>query len=381
MPVPLSMQVTVVAATDQGLVRSENQDAVVIGDLDANAELELSRAHQLDVAAGARGPLVIVCDGMGGGEHGTVASDVAARTIWKELSSDRPTSERAVFARQLRRAVRAANVAVRDRAKSLGSKAMGTTAAAAGIVDGALVLALVGDCRAYIFRKDKLTQVTRDQSVVSALVAAGTMTDQEARSASNRHLVLQALGPEPDVDVGLSLVELRRGDRLLLSSDGLHGVLEEPFLIAALTEHSDDEQRALERLFELSHLAGAPDNVSAVLVRFEGEAVSAVGPNDIEPRFTEVDPFAEGDSALTSTSKVGHRLARRAGLRAKVTEAPIPATGTHAVLTVDVEAQTHDRRRIVGPAERLLAKHSSVHWFWLALAVAAIVGLAFGVLR
>ncbi len=347
---------------------------MLIGDLDTGETLELEVAHCLDLDGESRGPLVVVCDGMGGGDHGHLASSVASKMAWLEIAAESRTQERIVFARQLRRSIRAANVAVREKASELGSVKMGTTAAVAGLVDGALVLALVGDCRAYIFRAGQLTQVTRDQSVVSALVSAGAITDEQARSSDRRHMILQALGPETDVDVALSLVELRRGDTLLVSSDGLHGVLEEHFLIAALLEHADDLPAALQRLLELSFSAGAPDNVTAALVAFDGEGLAAASKNDLEPRFTEIDPNEDGEASLTTTSNVGKRLAHRAGLRSSLSSPPIPATGTHAVVTVPIRATSEGLGALgPGPAEALLEARSGGRLgYWIVGIVAAV---------
>jgi len=366
-----------IARSDVGLVREANEDFVVIGDLDSREELELGRVHSIELDDESRGPLAVVCDGMGGGEHGAIASKVAASVAWRELASETRTKERVVFARQLRRSVRAANVAVRERAKELGSQAMGTTAAVAGMAGGALVLGLVGDCRAYVFRRGALTQVTRDQSVVSALVSAGALTDEQARLSERRHMILQALGPQADVDVGLSLVEIRRGDIVLLSSDGLHGVLDERFLIIALEEHPSDLEKATERLFELAGAAGAPDNISAVLIEFSGEALPPCRDVDLEPRFIEIDPNEDGDAALTATSRVGRRLAHRAGMREKLTQPPIPATGTHAVVTVPIESVPDDPAEPgPGPAERHLSSLASPGgWLWLSAAVLVIAAL------
>lgn len=376
-----AITIAIAAKTDVGLVRERNEDHVVIGDLDSGELLELDAVHERQLEVGERGPLAVVCDGMGGGEHGHVASKVAAETAWRELAAETSSDERVVFARQLRRSVRAANVAVRARAKSLSSQAMGTTAAVAGLVDRALVLALVGDCRASVFRGGRLTQVTRDQSVVSALVSAGALTDDEARASERRHMILQALGPAPDVDVSLSLVELRRGDTLLLSSDGLHGVLEERYLIAALREHEGDLLRALERLFGLAHSAGAPDNISAVLIRFSGDGLAPPRDSGDELLFTEIDPAEDGEAALTQTSRVARRLAHRAGLRPKLTEPPIPATGTHAVLTVPITAKGGPKEEgPIGPAEARLAAGSdakALAWFLWLVVIATVVGVAY----
>jgi protein phosphatase len=373
---PAGLTVSIFGACERGLVREENQDYVACGILDNGVRLDdFEMEVDLALDPDGRGPLVVVCDGMGGGEHGAVASRIAAETVWNEMLAEGAAGERLVFARQLRRAVRAANLAVRGEARRLRTRTMGTTLAAAGVADGALLVALVGDCRAYIFRGHRLTQVTRDQSVVSALVSAGQLSPEEARTSGRRHMVLQALGPGLDVEVSLSVAELRRGDRLLLTSDGAHGVLEDRVIAAALDEHPESELAAIDRLAELARRAGAPDNFSAVLVRFDGEALEPPLADADRPAFTEVDPGQEGEDALYTTSHVARRLAGRAGLR-PVEAADLPNTATHAVLTVPLERSARARRRGVGPAERALAARSRIHWAWWLAAAAVAAAIA-----
>src|ERR1044071_8060599 len=109
------VEVSAYAVTDQGLVRDTNEDWFTIGDLDKS---DLAAAGQVVDTAGARGPLFLVCDGMGGVAGGEVASKLAAETIWQEMLSSLPTDERAVYARLLRRAIRAAHRRVADEGAS-----------------------------------------------------------------------------------------------------------------------------------------------------------------------------------------------------------------------------------------------------------------------
>jgi protein phosphatase len=368
------VQVEVFATTDQGLVRDANEDWLSIGDLDKK---ELAAAGSVIECAGPRGPLFLVCDGMGGVAGGEVASKLAAETIWQEMLSSRPTEERAVYARLLRRAIRAAHRRVADEAAlNLELRGMGTTVSAAGLAGGALIIAQVGDSRAYIDRKGTLTQVTRDQSVVSALVHAGRLSELEARLSEKRSLILQALGTGPDVDVALSLVELRRGDRLLLCSDGLHGPVNDEAMRYTLAEN-DELEPAVKALLNLARQAGAPDNITVILARFGGERLPLpVG--DDPPRFAEMDPNEEGERAITSTSWVARRLAARAGLRDDTIPPMIPATGQHRAVRPppEEEAPAKKRRWPVGPATAALAEGARLGLVaWVVTAVAAVVFL------
>jgi PPM family protein phosphatase len=366
------VQVSAYGVTDQGLVRDTNEDWLAIGDLDTS---DLAAAGGVIDTAGARGPLFLVCDGMGGVAGGEVASKLAAETIWQEMLSSRPTDERPVYARLLRRAIRAAHRRVADEAAAnIELRGMGTTVSAAGLAGGALIIAQVGDSRAYIDRKGTLTQVTRDQSVVSALVHAGRLSELEARLSEKRSLILQALGTGADVDVALSLVELRRGDRLLLCSDGLHGPVNDEAMRYTLAEHEELEP-AVQALLNLARQAGAPDNITIVLARFGGERLPLpVG--DDPPRFAEMDPNEEGERAITSTSWVARRLAARAGLRDDTIPPSIPATGQHRAVRPPSEDPPRKRRWPAGPATAALAEGARLGLVaWVVTAVAAVVFL------
>lgn len=366
---PEPVEVEFIGFTDAGLVRDRNEDWFAVGDLDRG---QVAGPGQVERAAGERGPLFLVCDGMGGVAGGEVASKLAVDVVWREMLSSRPTEERAVFARHLRRAIRAANRHVGNEAgKRPELQGMGTTVSAAGLAGDVLLIAQVGDSRGYIERNGLLTQVTRDQSVVSALVHAGRLSETEARLSEKRSLILQALGTNEDVDVAISLVELRRGDRLLLCTDGLHGPVNDEALRHVLAENAGLDAAA-QALLGLARQAGAPDNVTIVLARFTGDRLPLPAGED-RPRFTELDPNEEGDRALTTTSHVGRRLAARAGLRPDTIHPRIPATGQHPVVDpAGAPAQ---------PAEDALARGSRLGllaWIVGAVILLAILALLFG---
>jgi len=360
--------------TDIGCVRESNQDSYIIGDLDTGSRADPESSVQLEVAA--RGPFVVVCDGMGGAAGGEVASRLAADVVWAEMSVSEATDERPVYARILRRAVRLANRRVFEEAqKDQRLHGMGTTLSAAGLVGDVVILAQVGDSRAYIYRGSTLTQVTRDQSIVSALLHAGRITEQEARSSVRANMILQALGVRQDVDVSLSIVEVRRGDVLLLCSDGLHGPVGHDQLQAALVACPDPEG-AVNTIVHLARTAGGPDNITAVVARFDGEGLrEAVGEDDL-PRFVEFNPMEEGPGALTTTSWVARRLAAQAGIGDDPGPPRVPATGQHAVFRGDVpEIAPEEIPEFDGPASARLAERERlglVAWV-LALAIAAAV--------
>lgn len=360
------LDVIIAAASDVGQVREHNEDHFLVGDLDTKEAVE--HAHEA-TRSGPRGPLLVVCDGMGGVEGGEVASELAAKVMWREMKSTPATRDPEVFARLLRRAARVANHDVHAMAKrEPGLRGMGTTLSAAGVVGDRLVVATVGDSRAYIHRNDTLVQVTRDQSLHSALIAAGHNED-EAASAGGA--ILQALGVGPDVEPSLSIIELRKNDRVLLCSDGLHGLVGDPALALLLSApHSVAESVRL--LVAAARAAGGSDNITAIVCEVGGARLAPPRDEDDLPRFQEFDPQREGDPALTSTSYVARRLAARIGIPTPSIPPSIPVTGQHAVLRskigirVPATALPIDDDDLEGPARRRLAARS-FGWYWYVI--------------
>jgi len=323
------VELAIWGTSDLGCVRDQNEDAFAVGDLDAR---ELWDGERELTCAGARGAIVVVCDGMGGAQGGEVASDLATRTVWELMREAQPTSEVSVFGRLLRRAVRAANRRVFDEAQDEPSlRGMGTTLSAVGFVGRHAVIAQVGDSRVYVHRAGVLVQVTRDQSLVSALVHAGRISQTEVRTTMGASAILQALGVAVDVEPSLSVVDLRRGDRLLVCSDGLHGMIADPGL-ATILDTCALPRDAAEALIAAARAAGGSDNITAVIVDVDGEALAEPASEDDLPRYTELDPREEGDRALTTTSYVARRLAARVGIGDDPGPPVVPATGQYAVL-------------------------------------------------
>ena len=362
------------ANSDVGLVRDNNQDSFLVGDLDGGSKFAVMGpcSHPIE----ERGLLFVVCDGMGGAAGGDVASKLATEVLWAEMKASQATTERAVYGRILRRAVRLANRRVFAEAQMDPRLfGMGTTLSAAGVVGDAIVLAQVGDSRAYVHRGRTLTQVTRDQSIVSALVHAGRITPEEAQQSASANMILQALGVREDVDVSLSIVEIRADDSLLLCSDGLHGLVEHSVLEATLTACEETDE-AVKTMLSLARNAGAPDNITAVVARFAGDDLKPPKSPDDLPRFVEYNPMEEGEQALATTSWVARRLAARAGIGDDPGPPLVPATGQHAVFRGDVPTVGGDDvPEFEGPATRRLAERERlglVAWVIVVVAVAAI---------
>jgi len=284
-----TITLTISGRSDRGLIRSENQDYFLIADLGRTPESggllllpgREPRAQTLEL--GPAGALALVADGMGGAAGGELASRLAAETILDDLARSAPDHH---FALRLRTAVEAANARIHQ--ESRGNHrlwGMGTTATAAGILGDQLYIAQIGDSRAYLIRGGAAHQLTRDQSRVQALIEAGELTPEEAAQSAERHIILQALGPEPEVDVDLTHHDLCRGDTLLLSSDGLHGVVDDDEIARIAAPHlastgSDpDPDAACQALIDLANQRGGPDNITVVIIHFEGPGLPEPRPD------------------------------------------------------------------------------------------------------
>jgi protein phosphatase len=143
-------------------------------------------------------------------------------------------------------------------------KGMGTTCTAALVLPRSVVVANVGDSRAYLYRDSRLQPLTRDQSVVGKLLESGVLRPELAEHHPLRHVLLQAIGTSPQVEPAITEVALQDGDRILVCSDGLHGCVSAEE-IAAVLHDTPDVAQATRRLVELALNAGGPDNVTVLV--------------------------------------------------------------------------------------------------------------------
>ncbi|MGY1630616.1 PP2C family protein-serine/threonine phosphatase [Geodermatophilus sp. SYSU D01186] len=258
------------ARSDRGLVRGNNQDSVY---------------------AGPR--LLAVADGMGGHAAGDVASKVVIAAL-EHLDDDAPSGD---MLQAMREAVFDGSEHLREVIReSPQLEGMGTTLTAVLFAGGRLALCHIGDSRAYLLRDGVLTQITHDDTFVQTLIDDGRITPEEANHHPQRSLLLRALNGQ-EVDPYLSMREARAGDRYLLCSDGLSGVVSEETLAAALLD--PDPQATADRLIELALRSGGPDNITVIVADVvedgghgtapvdpvvDGAAGDNIGQREVDPR-------------------------------------------------------------------------------------------------
>lgn len=236
--------------TDKGAVRSQNQDAYQAG----------------FIGSGGLG-FAVVCDGMGGALAGNIASTMALRRFWDEVSGRCAAGLPEDPEQALRAALEAANEEVYLR--SCGDPAcqgMGTTLVCA-LTDGQRAWVLnVGDSRCYLADGESIRRVSRDHSLVEVLVARGEITQEQARTHPRKNLITRALGVEGKVTPDVYAVDCPPGSFLLLCSDGLSNQVTEQEILYEIL-HAGPPETCCRRLLDIALKREAPDNVTAVLLQ------------------------------------------------------------------------------------------------------------------
>lgn len=234
--------------TDKGKKRESNQDACTA----------FCPADNACFAA--------VCDGMGGGNAGDVASLLAVNTISERVKAGWRADMSADSVKNLLlTSITAANICVFDAAAAEQKlSGMGTTVVAAVILGDELILAHAGDSRAYLSAPEGLTRLTRDHSLVQAMVDAGTLSPEAAAGHPRRNYITRALGVDERIDIEFTECPIRKGDRLLLCSDGLSNFVPEDQI--QLLMQSEPESFIAQRLIDAANDSGGGDNVTAVVI-------------------------------------------------------------------------------------------------------------------
>jgi len=275
----------VFARTEVGCARERNEDSFLVLNL-ATGESGLqpqARVQPLEPP----GTVLGVCDGMGGAAAGDVAARIALDSLDRVMREHQPLVDVASAEAALVTAVTTANRAVLDHAKRHPEKrGMGTTMTVATLFGPDVVIVQVGDSRAYLRRGNLLQQLTMDQNVVGQMIASGRLSPEQARTAKQRNMLLEAIGVQERVGPDLVRVRVQAGDVLLLCSDGLTGPLDDRRVLELLVKHPDPV-RCCRALTEAACQAGGPDNVTVALARVlgdPGDSLPGEGPVSFDRR-------------------------------------------------------------------------------------------------
>lgn len=239
--------------TDPGLVRRHNEDFVAVYEPATEEDL---RSH---------GRVYIVADGVGGADAGEVASRYASERALHHYLATASITDRG---ERLLEAMQAANTDLRKIAMGRDdSRRMATTMVAAVVVDSHTYIGNVGDSRAYQWRDGRLTQITRDQSLVAQLVEEGALTAEEASHYPYKNIILYSIGSEKRPPIDLYEVNLEPGDFLLLCSDGLTRHVDDSEIAGIIGRQPPPE--ATETLVQLARERGGEDNITVAIMRHD----------------------------------------------------------------------------------------------------------------
>jgi len=222
------------------------------------------------------GMFFVVADGMGGHAAGEVASAMAVEEIRRALDATRgqvksfiegPTDDgRKQLVAVLEKSVQTTHQAVFERgSRESDKKGMGTTLDVLLIAGDEAFVAHVGDSRTYLIRSGSIAQVTTDHTVAEVLVIEGKLTAEEARMSPLRTILINAIGVSPEVGVELAHIRLRRGDKILLCSDGLHDYFPSELELGDLLSEADGD-KSLAKVIDLAKERGGHDNITGILV-------------------------------------------------------------------------------------------------------------------
>jgi protein phosphatase len=231
--------------TDIGKVREINQDSFAV-DMDHG--------------------LFIVADGMGGHAAGEKASQTAVQIITERLGGSVNASSNGQLLDALQTAIQDANREIINASMEDSSmRGMGTTATVIVTKSNQIYVGHVGDSRAYLIRNRRIDQITEDHSIVAQLVRARAITPQEAARHPYRNVITRCLGMQVEVEADTQQRELKAGDRLLICSDGLSGLVSDDEMLQMVTT-SDDPQKTCVDLVNLALERGGSDNITVVLI-------------------------------------------------------------------------------------------------------------------
>lgn len=213
-------------------------------------------------------PLMMVCDGIGGHNAGEIASAMALMSIGQAWEKTEFNDIEEVY-QWLIQKITEANEAIFTRSAQYEDLyGMGTTVVVASIIGNQLMIANVGDSRAYVLRNFQLKQLTEDQSLVNALLKSGEITPEEAENHPNKNIVTQSLGVTSSVEIDFVRMTIKNEDTLILCSDGLSDMLSLEEIRNVMNHYSDVEQQ-VEKAVQEANEAGGRDNITVAIAKIQ----------------------------------------------------------------------------------------------------------------
>ncbi len=238
----------IASKTDIGKVRNTNQDSYAAGEM-------------LDGTAWA-----VVCDGMGGANGGNIASANAVKIISEYISSSYHEEMGSNSIKTLlQSALYGANVRLYDMSKTIESlNGMGTTVVSAIISNGIAHIAHAGDSRAYLIHEGKLSQITKDHSIVQSMVDKGQITPEEAKNHPNKNVITRALGVDEDIKIEYNELPFTPDDCILICTDGLTNFVSDEDIEEIISNHDFYDYPKV--LIDRANGNGGGDNITIVLL-------------------------------------------------------------------------------------------------------------------
>ncbi len=239
---------TIIGKTDIGMIRKQNQDSFKYGTLPDNSVW------------------AVVCDGMGGENGGEVASSLAVDSISQSITRSYRSDMTANSVRtMLLSAISAANIRVYDKAMSSEALSrMGTTVVTTVVAGGVAHIAYAGDSRVYHLSGSSVEQVTKDHTMVQALVERGEITSDQAKNHPQKHVITRALGVEQGIDIDYCEVQAAIGDVLMICTDGLTNFVEESEMVDIVRKSG--AEGCLDALINTANSRGGADNITIVAI-------------------------------------------------------------------------------------------------------------------
>lgn len=326
--------------------------------------------------------LLAVADGMGGYAGGEVASSIAISSIRQLDTQDDPRAEE--MAEVLQRAVERANesLAVRIRQEPQLEN-MGTTLTAMLWSGSQVALIHIGDSRAYLLRGPRFEQITHDHTLVQTLVDEGKITEEEVATHPQRSLILRALDGKTPVDPDISISKAKVGDRYLLCSDGLSGVVSKKTIHETLATENDP-RAAAKKLIELAIRGGGPDNITAVIADVIETDTDREGPTGAAQTVGAADQRDESTGPNeTSPARRAQELRGNGGDTAEMdpVQADIPGQDGNSAYGAPYEEQPYGTHDYDAPPARGGAgepEYRTRSWWPIILVFLVVVGLVAG---